>query len=59
MTESELIFKHEDIIQNLESYIWVNGHSISWGKWRCDGCDVCEVGDKQDAGGNTINAKYT
>ena len=54
--DSKSIFEHEYIIQNWESYIWVNGHSISWGKWRCDGC---EVGDKQDAGGNTIEVKYT
>ena len=59
MTESELIFEHEDIIQKLESYIWVNGHSISQGKWRCNGCDGCEVRDKHDVGRNTINAKYT
>jgi len=44
------------LYKKLESYIQVNGHSISQRNWRCT---WCKVRDKQDVGGNTINVKYT
>ena len=54
--KSESIFEHKDIIQKQESYMWVNRHSISQGKWRCN---RCEVRNKQGVSGNTIKVKYT